>query len=69
MDTNNDGKISYKEYLEYCRRNSKVQEQKFNTKISKSEDGKFKTTSPGKAVISYALSEAGIAESKIESEA
>ncbi|MBR1776763.1 EF-hand domain-containing protein [bacterium] len=54
MDANNDGKISYKEYMEYCKDNSKVQKQKFNTQIGKSEDGKFVTKSIGKAINAYA---------------
>ena len=57
MDTNNDSKVSYKEYLEYCQANSKAQEQKFNTKINKSKDGKFTTKSIGKAINAYANQE------------
>lgn len=57
MDTNNDGKVSYKEYLEYCQAHSKTQEQKFNTKISQSGDGKFTTKSIGKAINAYASQE------------
>lgn len=68
MDTNNDGKVSYKEYMEYCRENSKVQEQKFNTKISKSVDGKFTTKSIGKAINAYAAQESEQAAGMVYSE-
>ena len=67
MDINSDGKVSYKEYLEYCMENSKVQEQKFNTKISKSEDGKFTTKSIGKAINAYASQESEQAEGMVYS--
>lgn len=65
MDTNQDGKVSYKEYLEYCQANSKPQEQKFNTKINKSEDGKFTTKSIGKAINAYASQESEQAEGMV----
>lgn len=65
MDINSDGKVSYKEYLEYCMKNSKVQEQKFNTKINKSEDGKFTTKSIGKAINAYANQESEQAEGMV----
>ena len=62
MDTNNDDKVSYKEYIEYCKEHSQPQEQKSDTKVSESEDGEFKTTSTGKAINSYTQSETESAE-------
>ena len=50
MDTNNDDKITYKEYIEYCKENSKPQEEKADTKIEETDSGEFKTTSVGKAI-------------------
>ena len=64
MDTNNDDKVSYKEYIEYCKEHAKPQEEKANTKVEKTEDGEFKTTSLGKAINSYSKNESEIQEFK-----
>ena len=68
MDANNDDKITYKEYIEYCREHSKPQEEKANTKAETTEDGEFKTTSSGKAINAYAQQESQPAEGKVENE-
>ena len=68
MDTNNDDKVSYKEYIEYCKEHSQPQEQKSDTKVSESEDGEFKTTSTGKAINSYTQSETESAENFVDEE-
>ena len=69
MDTNNDDKVTYKEYIEYCEENSKPQEQKANTKVDEKDDGEFKTTSSGKAVSTYSQNESAPAEGKVDDEA
>jgi len=68
MDTNNDDKVSYKEYIEYCKEHSQPQEQKSDTKVSESEDGEFKTISTGKAINSYTQSETESAENFVDKE-
>ena len=68
MDTNNDDKVSYKEYIEYCKEHSQPQEQKSDTRVSESEDGEFKTTSTGKAINSYTQSETESAENFVDEE-
>ena len=68
MDTNNDDKVSYKEYIEYCKEHSQPKEQKSDTKVSESEDGEFKTTSRGKSVNSYIKSETESAEGFVDKE-
>ena len=57
MDINNDDKVSYKEYIEYCKEHTKPQEKKSDTRVSESEDGEFKTISTGKAINSYTQNE------------
>lgn len=66
MDTNNDDKITYKEYIEYCRENSKPQEEKADTKVEETDNGEFKTTSVRKAISHYSLSETEAPEGKVE---
>lgn len=68
MDANNDDKITYKEYIEYCREHSKPQEEKANTKAETTEDGEFKTTSSGKAINAYSQQEFQPAEGRVEDE-
>ena len=68
MDTNNDDKITYKEYIEYCREHSKTQDEKANTKVEETEDGEFKTTSSGKAVKAYSSQESQPPEGKVYDE-
>lgn len=65
MDTNNDDKITFKEYIEYCKEHSKPQEEKSNTKLEETEEGNFKTTSSGKAIKAYSQNETEPAEGKI----
>lgn len=65
MDTNNDDKITFKEYIEYCKEHSKPQEEKSNTKVEETEEGNFKTTSSGKAIKAYSQNETEPAEGKI----
>ena len=66
MDINNDDKVSYKEYIEYCKEHSQPQEQKSDTKAEITEDGEFKITSTGKAINSYAQSEIESAENFVD---
>ena len=66
MDSNNDDKVTYKEYIEYCKENAQPQEQKSNTKVEETENGEFKTTSFGKASTAYAKTEFETPEGKIE---
>lgn len=66
MDTNNDDKVSYKEYIEYCREHAQPQEKHSDTKISETEEGEFKTTSVGKAINSYAQKETESAEGFVD---
>ena len=68
MDTNNDDKVSYREYIEYCKEHAQTPAQKSDTKVSESEDGEFKTTSAGNAVNSYAQGESEPAESFVNKE-
>ena len=53
MDTNNDDKVSYKEYIEYCKEHSRTREQKFDTKIQETKNSEFRTLNLGKAMNSY----------------
>ena len=58
MDTNNDDTITYKEYIEYCKENTKPKEaHKSNTKFKKSDSGEFKTVNIEKAINSYTQSD------------
>ena len=66
MDSDNDGKVTYKEYIDYCVEHVKTKEQKSNTKVEQTEDGVFKTTSIGKALNAYASSEAAPVKSTYE---
>ena len=66
MDTNSDDKITYEEYINYCKEHAKPEEKKADTKIEQTEDGTFKTSSVSKALKAYAASEAAPAEGKYE---
>ena len=70
MDTNNDNKVSYKEYIEYCKEHSQPQEQKSDTKISESEDGEFKTRGKymNDAILSYTQYETETVENFVDEE-
>lgn len=69
MDTNNDDKVSYKEYIEYCKEHSQPQEQKSDTKVSESEDGEFKTRGKYKdAIRLYTQKEADTAKNFVNEE-
>ena len=69
MDTNNDDKVSYKEYIEYCKEHSQLQEQKSDTKVSESEDGEFKTRGKYKdAIRLYTQKEADTAKNFVNEE-
>ena len=67
MDTNNDDKVSYKEYIEYCKEHSQHQEQKSDTKVNES-DGDLETIKTEKAINSYAQSETESAENFVDEE-
>ena len=66
IDTNDDDKITYKEYIDYCVEHVKTNEQKTNTKVEQTEDGGFKTTSYGKAVNAYTRAESESARGMFE---
>lgn len=68
MDTNNDDKVSYKEYIEYCKDHAQPKEQKSDTKIEETDSGEFKTTSPGKSIRSYSQSEGSTKEGMVDKE-
>ena len=57
MDTNNDDKVSYKEYIEYCKEHAARQNKKNKTTVNKSNEDEFKTINAGKAINSYIRSE------------
>ena len=57
MDVNSDDKVTYQEYIEYCKEHSNPQEQKSDTKIEETADGKFETKSMSKAVNAYSSAE------------
>ena len=57
MDMNNDDKISYKEYIEYCQEHAKIKDKKSDTNIRESEDEVFNTISTVKILNSYVQSE------------
>ena len=69
MDTNNDDKVSYQEYIEYCNKNAHQQDKKSNTTFKTNEDGMFKTTSLSKAINSYAQNESEGAKGLVNMEA
>ncbi len=69
MDANSDDKVTYKEYIDYCKEHAKTKEQKSDTKVEQSDDGTFKTSSASKAAAAYAKSEAEAPEGKYEYEA
>lgn len=54
MDINNDDKITYKEYIEYCREHSKTKEKK----SSASDDENVKSSKSSKAINAYSEKEA-----------
>ena len=69
MDSNSDDKITYKEYLDYCKEHAKTSEKKSDTKVEQTDDGSFKTSSASKAANAYAASESEAPEGKYEFEA
>ena len=62
MDTNNDDKVSYKEYIEYCKEHAS--EKKADTKTEKTED--FETKNSEKAINSYTQSETEAIENFVD---
>lgn len=69
MDTNNDDKVTYREYIEYCKENAKHQEKKSDTKIEEGENGEFITVDAGKAAEAYAKNDDFKPEITVESQA
>lgn len=57
MDTNNDDKVTYKEYIEYCKEHSKSSEEKSDAQVEETDDGTFKVINSEKAVSAYAKEE------------
>ena len=52
-DTNQNKKVSYNEYMDYCKQNAVSQELKANTKVEEDENGKLKISSSGKSIEAY----------------
>jgi len=65
MDTDGNKKISYKEYLRYCERNSIMQERLSDTKINH-EKRQFTTYSFGHATNAYKRPEFDAVEGKVK---
>lgn len=65
MDTDGNKKISYKEYLRYCEKNSMMQERLSDTKINR-EKRQFTTYSFGHATNAYKRPEFDALEGKIK---
>ena len=57
MDSNSDDKITYQEYLDYCKEHAKINEHKSDTRIQQSSDGVFRTLNYGKALNTYTQAE------------
>lgn len=53
MDKNNDDKVSYKEYLEYCQEHTQSRKQKSDKNTNESENEVFKTINTVKVLNSY----------------
>lgn len=67
MDSNDDGKITYKEYIEYCKTNAKEEKKDTKTTTKEGSDDELTITSVGKAIGEYNKTEPP--EGKIETEA
>ena len=52
-NTNNDKKVSYKEYMSYCEQSVKHNEIKTNTKVEEADSKHFKVSKSGYAINSY----------------
>ena len=68
MDLNNDDKVSYKEYIEYCQEHAKTQNKKSDKKINESEDEVFNIINTVKILNSYVQSETEFVNSFIDKE-
>ncbi len=68
MDLNNDDKVSYKEYIEYCQEHVKTKDKKSDTKISELEDEVFKTINTVKILNSYVQSETEFVNNFVDKE-
>lgn len=68
MDLNNDDKVSYKEYIEYCQEHAKTKDKKSDTKISELEDEVFKTINTVKILNSYVQSETEFVNNFVDKE-
>lgn len=68
MDLNNDDKVSYKEYIEYCQEHAKTKDKKSDTKISELEDEVFKTINTVKILNSYVQSETELENNFVDKE-
>lgn len=66
MDTNNDDKVSYKEYIEYCNEHAQPHEHKTETKVEEGDNGEFKTSNAGKAIDTYSRNESDVPDSFID---
>lgn len=69
MDYNSDGKVTYKEYFEYCKEHSKSKQEKSDTIIDENNEEEFKTINKGQAINAYSEAETQIIDSLIECEA
>lgn len=69
MDYNNDGQVTYKEYLEYCKEHSKQKQEKSNTVVDENNPDEFKTINVGEVLNTYSDLEGGVLEYQVECEA
>ena len=65
-DTNNDKKVNYNDYMEYCKHNVTPYEFKSDTKVEELDDGNLKITNSGKAIESYGKNETRALKSTVE---
>ncbi len=69
IDEDGDGKITYEEYLKYCKELEKEHSEEPSNAQMEKEDDEVVIKNPAKAVSTYAKSENGEKASKIEDEA
>ncbi len=65
-DTNQNKKVSYNEYMDYCNKNAVTQELKANTKFEEDNNGKLIISNSGKSVETYKNSDATYLKSTFE---
>jgi hypothetical protein len=66
MDANKDKTVTYKEYMEYCRKNAVPDRMKADAKAEETDNGGLKITNTGKALETYKSHEASALRSTFE---